>query len=97
MSTFSVRCPKCKSTRVSLTLDVSTRWGGYQSGQPVFDCQMCGKQLFGDAAKNEVAAQMAVWQAAEDEVAAARAPRFLSGTPVGRISASDIRAKLASA
>jgi hypothetical protein len=61
MVPFHVSCPKCGSSRVSLTRDRRARWGAHTDGQPVLGCANCGKTLYGDAATEEVARQQEKW------------------------------------
>jgi hypothetical protein len=71
MAGFAVRCPKCGSGRVEFRRDGQNRWGGWQRvGAPVLHCATCGKDLYGQAAEDEVARQHAAWAA---EVARAEA------------------------
>jgi len=94
MSRFMPACPKCNSLRVSLTRDITSRWGSHMGGKPIFHCDTCGKQIYGDAAEAEVARQLAAYEAKQAEIAARRPPRFLDRSPVAGLSLESIRAKL---
>lgn len=64
MAEFVLRCPKCQSTRIEGRRDGQTRWGGYaRAGTPMLQCGTCGKSLYGSAAEEEVAKQVAAYEA----------------------------------
>lgn len=66
MADFRSFCPKCKSKNINLYKDKKFRWGGpTDGGLLVLHCYVCGHELCGEKAQEEVDKQHAIWEEEE--------------------------------